>query len=309
MSEDATKALGSAVQSKDAKAAKAAVAAGADVNGKTGVGTPYLCAAIEKKSKTLVKLLLGADADVQATDRQGQAAVHYLAEHLRDTKILAVVAEKGADLDARDEVKFKGWTALHHAVRFKKRDFAEALVEHGAELDVKCTEKQETPLMLLLRSDSGVMNATEEANALWLIEAGADVNTVNELNAGTLHMAAQSGSRKLLDALLAAGARPTTNKYGSTPLHYCVSTNDKDTALWDRLIGLGCGLEDRARGETVIMRAQMSWNATAVAYFIEKGADLAAKDDEGKTVLERAQELNQTKIIALLEKALKKAKG
>ncbi len=301
---DSTKALQTAITNKDGKAAKAAIADGADVSATNSVGVPLLCAAIETKSKTIVKLLVKAGADVKAMDRQGRAAIHYLAEFLRDPKILDSVVAAGAALDAVDTVKFQGWAPLHHAVRFKKRDFAEALVKHGADLDVKCTEKQETPLMHLLRTESGEMNATEQANALWLISEGADLNTVNEDGAGTLHLAAGSGCRPLLDALLAAGARPTKSKYGSTPLHYCVGTHDKDTALWDKLLALGCGLEDRSHGSTVIMTAQMYWNHTAVAYFIAKGADLHAKDNEGKTMLESARELGQTKIIPLLEKAL-----
>ncbi len=239
-------------------------------------------------------------------EREGRATIHYLAEFLRDTKIRETVVQAGASLDEIDGVKFQGWAPLHHAVRFKKRDFAEALVKHGAKLDVKCAHEQETPLMHLLRTESGEMNATEQANALWLIAQGADVNTVNQNQAGPLHLAAQSGCRALLEALLDAGAKPTQSKYGSNPLHYCVRTHDKDEALWDRLIALGCGLEDRSDGQTVVMTAQMFHNHTAVAYFIRKGAKVDVKDDEGQSMLESAKELGQSKIIALIEKALKK---
>jgi len=138
-------------------------------------------------------------------------------------------------------------------------------------------------------------------------EKGADPMAVDDNKATPLHLASGSGSLVMIEALVARGAKVTRDAQGSTPLFYCLSTHDKDTKLWDRLIALGCGIDDQNDSKTTpIMEAQVCWNPAGVKHFIAKGANLGLKDDEGKTVLERARDLKQAKIIPLLEKALEK---
>jgi len=206
--------------------------------------------------------------------------------------------DAGADPNAVDD---EGVSALHHAVQRRKLDLAELLVSRGANLDMRDREDGYTPLHVLCKSKSGVMSKAEIAAALWLIEKGSDVGATSDGNETPLHLAAASGSHEVIEALLAKGAKPTRDKWGNMPLHRCLSTNERDTWVWEKLLASGCSLEDfNDSHETPLLEAQVCWNHFAVKWLLAKGADRSAKDGEGKTALERAEALNQEKIIKLL---------
>jgi ankyrin repeat protein len=198
-------------------------------------------------------------------------------------------------------VKYAGYAALHQAVQRPKLDLAGLLLDRGADIEVRNTEHGNTPLLLLTKSNSGEMSKTEVANALWLIERGADVNARNEEGATPLHHAADANSLVIIDALVAKRAQVTLSTYGQTPLFYCLSTNFSNTAIWDRLIALGCDVNHvDERKDTPLLRAQSSWNVKAVAYLLTRGADPSHRNAEGETALESATALNQEKIIKVL---------
>jgi ankyrin repeat protein len=146
------------------------------------------------------------------------------------------------------------------------------------------------------------MSQTEVQMALHLIANGADVAKPDSKGVTAMHLAASSGSREVIGALLEQGAKPTLTNLGYTPLHYCVSTHDKDAAIWDLLLAAGNPIDHVNKwGETPLLSAQSSWNPTAVKYLLAKGANRDIKDGKGKTLVERAAELKQDEILALLK--------
>ena len=159
-----------------------------------------------------------------------------------------------------------------------------------------------TKLHLLCKSKSGAMSKTEAEMALVLIERGADVSKPNDDGETPLHLAAASGNHDVIEKLIAKGAKASAlTKLGYTPLHYCVSTNDKDTWIWDTLLANGNPLEHVNKwGDTPLLAAQSSHNANAVKYLLAKGANRDAKDSDGKSMVERANEWKQEKILKLL---------
>jgi ankyrin repeat protein len=177
-----------------------------------------------------------------------------------------------------------------------------ALATPGVDLEVRDDEGA-TPLCILCKSRSGAMSGTETTIALLLIRTGADVNAKTEDGATPLHLAAAAGGREVVTALIAKGATVTTDNYGNNPLHGCFSTTSRDTWMWDRLIGIGCDIEGRNEsGDTVVHEAAVSWNLVGVKYLVDKGADVTAKNSDGRTVLDSARHYEQDKIIAYLEK-------
>jgi len=225
---------------------------------------------------------------------------------LRDVELLTLMVARGAKLDVVDQClrsPMSGCAALHVAVRQPKLDFAEALLVAGASIDVKSLKDELTPLALLCRSKSGVMSATEVTNALWLLERGADPMARNRGAETPMHLAADSGSLVLLEALVARGATLVEDKYGKTPLWNTLDTNFRKEEIWDYLFSLGEQLERVAGGDTPLLDAQMRRNETAVRYLLARGADAQAKDAKGRTALDRARELKQDGVIAILEKA------
>jgi ankyrin repeat protein len=91
-------------------------------------------------------------------------------------------------------------------------------------------------------------------------------------------------------------------------LFYCIDRRgrDRDTGLWDRLFELGCQVEDRNDdGQTALIYAATYGNHDAVKYLLARGAKLQAKDGEGKSALDRANELNEParkRVVKLLER-------
>ncbi|HEY1546985.1 MAG TPA: ankyrin repeat domain-containing protein, partial [Kofleriaceae bacterium] len=157
-----------------------------------------------------------------------------------------------------------------------KRSFKgiQAAIAGGADIDATEPEDGHTALALMCKSKSGVMSKTETEIALWLIEHGADVMKPNDDSETPLHLVAASGNLAVLEALVAKGAKVTKTKLAYSPLHCSIDTHAKDTKLWDRLIALGCKLEDKTKwGDTALLEAVNSHNPTAVKYFLGKGAD------------------------------------
>ena len=286
---------------KDAKVVGAALAAGASPDATDAVGNPALHVGVRLKAKSVIKALVLAGANPNAKDGLGRTAIRFMAEVFRDVPLATMLVERGAVLDACDTKKHEGYAALHYAVKVPKLDFAELLLSKGADIDVKDAEKGETPLHHLCRSNSGAMSDTEVVASLWLIERGADVSARSGNGTTPLHLAAATGSHTVIEALFARGAKPTLTDLGYTPLHSCITTRDKDTWIWDRLLEAGNPLEQKTKwGNTPLLDAQANWNARAVRYLVERGADTYVIDSEGKTLLERAKALKQDEIIEIL---------
>ncbi len=178
----------------------------------------------------------------------------------------------------------------------------EKALADGAKLDA-ADEDGATKLTLLCKSKSGAMSKTEEQMALVLIERGADLHNEDNDGGTPLHYAAGSGSHAVIEALLAKGVKPVASKaLQYTPLHYCVDTHAKDTWIWDKLLAAGNPIDAVNKwGETPLYAAQSSWNPAAVKYLLAKGASTTHKDSDGKTIVERARELKQDKILKLLK--------
>jgi ankyrin repeat protein len=186
-----------------------------------------------------------------------------------------------------------------------KRSFKgiQAAIKAGADIDAAEPEDGFTALAWMCKSRSGVMSKTETEIALWLIEQGADVMKPNNDTETPMHLVAGNGSVTVLDALVAKGAKVTTTELAYTPLHYCMTTHDKDTEMWDRLIELGCNIEDKNKwGDTALLNAVSCHNPTAVKYLLGRGADRTVTDPKGRTALQLAHEYKNPKLIALLEK-------
>ena len=292
-----------AFEARDSKAATAAIKAGADpelVNQQRQMRVLEM--AIALKWKGVIKLLIGKGASVTATDRRGRNTLHLLADGLPDVALGTLALDKGAPIDALDGVEFEKRAALHRAVKQRKLDFAEMLLERGADINVADGEDGYTPLHLIVKSESGGMSATEISTAFWLMRNGADVGRAStDYQVTPLHLAAGSGSIEVVRELIARGAKVALDEAGNTPLFYCLSTHKRCIDIWDTLIAAGCKVNHRnERGDTPLHEAQCCWNEFAVRYLLAKGADLAARDSEGKTALECARALGQDKIIKAL---------
>lgn len=100
----------------------------------------HWAAALGKKS--IVKLILAGDADINAQDCRGLTPLHVVAKN-GNADAARLLLEAGAKTELKDRVF--GRTPLHFAVHKKHKSVAHLLIEHGA--DVNATDKHgDTPL-------------------------------------------------------------------------------------------------------------------------------------------------------------------
>jgi ankyrin repeat protein len=156
-------------------------------NIKNEQGVPAILVAIYYDRRDVIALLIQSGATVDLC----------IAAALGDIKRLVKLLEKNPPLDAHST---DGWTALHMASYFGKKDAAKMLIEAGAPIRA--------------RSSNAMNNHPIHAAAAGkrpeivdlLIAAGADVNATQAGGFTPLHAAAQNGDVDMAKALLAGGA-------------------------------------------------------------------------------------------------------
>jgi ankyrin repeat protein len=169
-----TEALAAAAQTGDLELVQRLLEYGGDpkasVRDRDG-STTVLMSAVASGVPEVVQMILNAEPDLAARDRQSHTALWYVfganrnldqKRHADRAQVAHLLAHAGADLDAQDK---DGNTALHSA---HDSEIIQALIQDGANVNIRNT-KEETPLMT---------NDSVEIAKL-LVAAGAEVNARN----------------------------------------------------------------------------------------------------------------------------------
>ena len=157
-----------ATRENDIEAARALIAAGADVNAKDQIAdTPFLYAAAEGRLEILRMILATGKANLADTNRYGGNALIPAAHHGHPEVVRELLKTK----IAIDHVNRLGWTAL---------------------------------LETIILTDGGPVHQEILAQ---LIAAGADVNLPDAEGASPLTHARRRGYREMVEMLEQAGAR------------------------------------------------------------------------------------------------------
>ncbi len=182
------------------------LAQGANVNTKTsGHATPLLLAA-SRANFELVRLLVSAGADVNASGALFPAAER------GDSEMCKYLIEKGADVQRKSVT---GETALQFALRATSRndDVVRLLRERGA-----------TEGSLHVAAEAGDLGAIRH-----LAAAGNDINALSPEGLPPLLLAAKAGQIEACKLLLKLGASPAKKTgNGDTPLEYLLVSRKLD---------------------------------------------------------------------------------
>lgn len=233
-------------------------------------------------SVDIVRMLLQAGADLEATDVMGCSPLHCAVGNIVD--VVRILIEAGADVNKASN---DGSTPLFRAVALKlganrrreMTNIVRVLVGAGADVGEARLDGS-TPLHLAALAAAGA--GTEIVRIL--IEAGADVNATDvswiqpetseltalthiQANARTpLHSAVGTNNAEIVDVLLEAGADAGwVDKVGVRPQTISATRTDEY-------------IVQRKQWTVLHLAVQRNVNLNIVRALLERGADLGAKD-------------------------------
>ena len=231
----------------------------------------------------------GADVNARTSSYQGvsrprSTPLHHAATVTRDTALLSLLLESGAEANVRDD---HGHMPLHHAAQYGTPGMVRALLRGGAEVDARALGFQIhygwdwTPLHLAV-----MYNPDPEVSAA-LLAAGADPRARGYEGETPIHLAAQNENPALVALLLETGADANARgSTGRTPLHEAATSNG-NPAVIGVLLDAGAELEARAvypdshwdYGNMTPLHeaARAARNPGIVTALIEAGADVDAR--------------------------------
>ena len=214
----------------------------------------------------LVKILISAGADVNATDREEGETVLQEAAIKGNIQLIKELLSAGADIHA---MNFNGDTALIQAVAAGKVNAAKFLIDMGANIEHEGADGL-TPLHI------STMNGNVAMTHM-LLEQGANIEHTTSDGGRCIHEAASSGNVTVLNQLIMVGADvgAITNE-GYDLLH--VATQADNIGVAELLLAMEYGdiQSQDIYGRTVLYDSCVQGNTGLVQLFLEYGADYSS---------------------------------
>jgi len=228
---DGTTALHWAVRNDDIELVDRLIRAGANVKATNRYGiTPLYLASVNGSSAAIEKLLR-AGADANAISNDGETAL-MTASRTGSVEAVKVLLAHSADVNAKES--WHGETALMWAVSQKHTAAARELIAKGADVNARSTvnnwERQNTaeprekwlPLGGLTPLEFAARQGCVDCIPM-LLEAGADINAVDQDDITPLLSAIINGHYDAAGVLLQKGANANiADRTGRTPLYAAV---------------------------------------------------------------------------------------
>jgi uncharacterized protein len=191
----------------DRDAVRALLKQGADVSAAQGDGMTPLHWAAERGDAALAEMLLYAGANMSAMTRIGQYTPLHLASRAGSASVVRALIKAGADVKAVTAPS--GVTPLHLAAASGNTETVRVLVDAGADVNAKESEWGQTPLIF-----AASQNRADVIKVL--ISRGADAKvttkTIDVAQMLALDRAAADRQRKVLEASVPKGQRPTASQ-------------------------------------------------------------------------------------------------
>jgi ankyrin repeat protein len=212
------------------------------------------------------------------------------------TTLATELLDYGASVDARDRF---GARPLSHAARFGHLEMVDLLLAHGAPIDAR---NLAGATALYFAAEGGRTSVAQR-----LIERGADVKLTGRSGISPVAAAAYAGNDAIVEALLANGAdEQAPDQTGKTPIVYAAAGARLDVVK--RLLARKMDINARYPNDLTLLM----WAAGAdekvpeaqaidvVAYLLDAGAHIDARDDRGRTALMIAAEGGRAEVASLL---------
>ena len=230
--------------------------------------------------------IFARDANAPYANDGGYTVLHHATAN-EDGSIIALLVDAGAEMEARNDA---GFTPLHKAVSNANPAAVTALVEAGADIEADAGRMWGTPLVnaaLQIRGTSSNRNANTIAIIDALLEAGADVNAVDERGDTPLLKVLQWGSM---------GLQSTNERLRGSD-----ATADSVVAVALKLLEAGADPDARGARSTPLIEAAEYRTPVLVRALLDAGADPNGQGAFGSSPLHVAARAGSLEVIALLE--------
>lgn len=289
--------MGMAIEQNNQQLVKLLLDAGASPEG-GDLSYTGLTLAIEKNNLEIVKILLeaGADPNIDMEDYD-RAIMH--AAWCGNLEIVKVLVEYGADVSAWGEGDTAIMSAannahqeiydyLHPLVDAETRRYADKNGQKEIEKAIKRKARKNNKLAEKLGDAAMYGNL---AKVEQLIAKGAEVNAITECGKTPMMLAAMYGHKSVIETLINAGADPNLGadedlEEGDTALMYVITSffASNQAEIIKLLINRGADINARnQQGKTALSLAV--GNADITKVLIEAGADVNIRDNEGNTAM------------------------
>jgi ankyrin repeat protein len=217
-------------------------------------------------------------ADVNVCDSDGVPLIHCAARSALNPRLLAILINARADLNAIDPGT--GASPCHWAARNRNEQAIALLIQARANF-AQCDFAGDAPVHYAAR------NPNEKVLEL-LIAAGADLRLVNSRRQHVAHIAAANNNAAVM-ALLVAGNVPcdlsACDRYGYTPVEQCVINGNEavlSLLLSRRVVD---ATARSATDATLLHLAAHHQRESIIRLLLRHGADVRACDCNGATPL------------------------
>ena len=277
-----------AIEGDHLEIARWLIEAGTNVNAKFKPNnfheTPFLMAAnLRQMTFSSLKRATQHDQEERLVAAQGSL------------QMLQCMIEAGADVNA----DLDGRTVLHEALGQRDYEFANVLIDSGANVNLMCFELQPLHMAFMnldLSNQEDDMNIERIEIAEKLIAFSANVNAVNRDGNMPLHLAvAHHMPVRILQSLVKAGADVTAvNSAGNTPFYIALRgpllyTTTRNLPTLDFLIQSGADATEvnavAEDGKTQLHAAAEGCDLGFAKWLIDLRADVNAVDKAGNTPL------------------------
>jgi ankyrin repeat protein len=166
------------------------------------------------------------------------------------------------------------------------------LLGAGADLEPAPVQDDPLPLHVLFYAISSPTPSLDVIEMLIhaVKRAGGDVSPMSSLVGTPLHCASSRGKVEILDLLVKAGADVwARDNHGSMPIHRALSCRQSDVALWLLQRMMRYIPEDETNWNVELLHhaiRRRSDNLDLFRLLVKNGADVFAKDADGKTALQ-----------------------